>query len=334
MSTALELRNGRQELGREQIDLIKRTIAKGATDDELALFIQQCQRTGLDPFNRQIYAVKRWNRQSGRDEMSWQTSIDGLRLIADRTGQYDGQDEAQWCGSNGVWREIWLEKTPPVAARVAVYRKGISRPFVGVARFEAYVQTTKEGKPNAFWSRMPDHMIAKVAEALAIRKAFPQETSGIYTREELGEQAVDENAPALEASKPQEKPKPISFKKESASAHGEQAGQGEQGPPLSESGPSQGVVEAEVVGAESVLAPSQPAVDGIDCIDKGMAANFHRSFRSTLDPTKRKLADDLLRDWLRKEGIVNVLGEPSTLAIKRESYEDVKQAAIDWARSL
>lgn len=162
-------------------DLIKRTICKNSSDDEFELFIMACKRTGLDPFMKQIYAVKRWSSADKREVMSVQTSIDGFRLIAERTGKYSPGREPTYVYGEG---NKVISSTAYVKKQTA---DGTWHEVAAVAYFEEYVQRNKEGKPSKFWEQMPHVMLAKCAESLALRKAFPADLSGIYTSDEMSQ---------------------------------------------------------------------------------------------------------------------------------------------------
>ncbi len=204
MTTQLALINKKESITEyfthEEIDIIKKTICKDSTDSVLNLFIMQCKRTGLDPFARQIYSVPRKtkkfinNQWIEETQHTTQVSIDGFRLNAQRTGMYAGQKPVQWCGKDGVWSDIWIGNGYPFAARVGVIRKDFAEPLYAIAKWDAYAveevynkdkTAPKTYKVKSMWEKMPDHMLAKVAEALALRQAFPQELSGLYTNDEM-----------------------------------------------------------------------------------------------------------------------------------------------------
>ena len=172
----------------DKVSLIKRTVAKGATDDELALFLHQSRRMGLDPLARQIHFQKYRNKRGGYD-VSFITTIDGYRLIADRTGCYAGNDEPVYEGSQHV-RAFGDTYTVPSKATVTVWKlvAGQRVGFSASAYWDEYYPGDKGG---SMWRKMPHVMLGKVAEAAALRKAFPADLSGAYTREEMDQAVID-----------------------------------------------------------------------------------------------------------------------------------------------
>lgn len=185
-----EVKDVKQELSldclsNDKIELLKETIFKGATDNELKLFLHTCQGAGLDPFLKQIYAVKRWNKDLKKETMTTQVSIDGLRLIADRTGKYAPGKECDFVeDKNGKL----VSATAYVQKRT---QDGTWHTCSTTVRFNEYCATDANGRAVALWATKPYTMLAKVAEAHTLRKCFPAETVGLYTKEELDASAID-----------------------------------------------------------------------------------------------------------------------------------------------
>lgn len=175
----LALQAGQQDWTPVQRAALAQIGVDSAPAADQAVFLHVSQRTGLDPFSRQIYMICRAGK------WTIQTGIDGFRIIAERHPQYAGQDEPQWCGEDGVWKDVWTEKKPPTAARVGVYRHDWKRPVYGTVHFAEFAATGSGGNLTPMWRDKSAHMIGKVAEAHGLRKAFPQDLSGMYTDDEM-----------------------------------------------------------------------------------------------------------------------------------------------------
>jgi RecT family len=152
------------------------------SEEEVGRFLMEAAIYGLEPLAGQIYAS--WDD----GVMRAVTNIDGLRLLAERTEKYDGQDDPEWCDKEGNWTDYWSGADHPLAARVRVHKKDTKAPTTGTANWHDFAPKTEEGS-GSLWSMVggkPAHMLSIRAEALALRKAFPAELSGLYTAEELG----------------------------------------------------------------------------------------------------------------------------------------------------
>ena len=168
------------DFGAEHMRIVREAFAPTASQAEFEVMWAGAKARRLDPVRKQIHFVKRKTKRDGQWVDVWTSivGIDGFRAIAEQTGKYDGQDEPEF---------EYDDENRLCLARVRVWRKDISRPFVGVARWGEYVQTTADGNPTQTWQKMEHTMLAKCAEALACRKAFPEPLAGLYTGDEMAQ---------------------------------------------------------------------------------------------------------------------------------------------------
>jgi phage recombination protein Bet len=188
--TALALREDQTSWDANQLAVLRSTgIDEDVSEPELNAFLHECQRRRLDPFTRQIYLLGRYDNQKRRKVYRSQTSIDGFRLIARRAADEAKEsveyEDTLWCGPDGKWVDIWLAAEAPAGCKVVVLRNG--KRFPATARFSGYVQVNRDGEPMGLWRKMPDNQLAKCSEALALRKAFPEELGSLYTDDEMAQ---------------------------------------------------------------------------------------------------------------------------------------------------
>lgn len=193
--------NEEVRLSAKDIDILVTVgaLPKDCPPDVVSFFARACAESRLSPFKRQIHIIKRWSKNG--DRYTIQTGIDGYRAIANRTGQYAGNDDYRFDDSKSEYEMIQAHRRGPTTATSTVYRVvgGIRCPFSATARWEEYCP---EEKQAFMWNKMPFLMLGKCAEALALRKAFPEELGGIYTDEEMA-QADKTNTLPKNTSTPQ-----------------------------------------------------------------------------------------------------------------------------------
>lgn len=180
--SALSVHAGQSYWTDQQLAALHQLGVQSNSQGDLAVFFHQAQATGLDPFKREIYMITR------QGKATIQTGIDGFYKIADRVTRAThgtwGISETYWCGEDGVWRDVWLSRQAPAAAKVIVERNG--------SRFTTVALTAEYSAAGPMWKKMPARMVAKCAEALAIRKAFPEDLSGLYTSDEMAQADVQQ----------------------------------------------------------------------------------------------------------------------------------------------
>ncbi len=157
----------------DELSLITNTVAKGATKEELEMFLYVAAKRGLNPLTRQIHFVKRG------DQGTIQTGIDGFRLIAQRTNQY---------APSGKATQFEVDKQGRLVSATVYGNKivnGTAFEFSATAYFDEYAPKMPNGALFPMWQKMPRTMLEKCAEAKLLRKGFPEELSGIYADEEM-----------------------------------------------------------------------------------------------------------------------------------------------------
>ncbi|MBN8231325.1 phage recombination protein Bet [Corallococcus macrosporus] len=187
---------------RERVELVKRTICpRGISEDEFALFIEQCKRSGLDPLLKEAFCVARRQNIGNRERPNWVTKYEfqpseaGMLARAERFPDFKGiqasavfaEDEIVVDQGKG---EVVHRFNPAkrkgalVGAWSRVVREG-KLPVVVWLDFSGYVQQTP------LWAKIPTTMIEKCARVAALRKAYPEAFGGLYVREEMPAEEYD-----------------------------------------------------------------------------------------------------------------------------------------------
>ena len=198
-STDLVVRRGGDltTYSRQELDTLRELCTPGCTDPELALFLVTCEARKLNPFARQVYGIRRrsWDSVAKREvwKLVIQTGIDGYRTIAARRHDHAGTDDPTF-GPMASDPTV-VGGAHPEWACCTVYKIVLGLRCAYSARVDwiERVQTigkAGEERPTDAWRRMPKTMLGKCAEALALRRAFPEQLGDL-------EFSVEERPPGM-----------------------------------------------------------------------------------------------------------------------------------------
>lgn len=228
------VRPEQQRFDDNQLAILRQLGIEDASQGDLDLFFHYCRTTGLDPFRKQIYMIgrrtkiKEWNPETRQQDEKWvmkytiQTGIDGYRRngreAAKKLNDTLTFEGPFWCGEDGEWKEVWPAKTPPTAAKYTVFRNG--DPFTAVVHYDEFVQTNAvwEGsgqskrivgqEPNSMWAKMPRNQTAKCAEAMAYRRAYPDDFAGLILEDAAQPTVIDQDGNIEQQGTPEPKRRP------------------------------------------------------------------------------------------------------------------------------
>jgi len=170
----------------EEKEILRRTVCKNVSDDEFKVFLHVAETYGLDPFNKELFFLK-----DNKDRKNIFTSRDGYLSIANRNEAFDGlvsdvvrtNDEFKRT-TTGIEHKYGSERGSILGAYALVYRKDREYPVYVFAPFEEY------NGYNSVWNRYPSAMILKVAESMALKRAFS--VSGLVSQEEMDVQRLED----------------------------------------------------------------------------------------------------------------------------------------------
>lgn len=217
---AVAVKDDQIEFSAPQISTLRRYFGegvRGATNADYALLFQQMRRTGLDPFSRQIYLIMResWSKEARAKvpTPTIQIGIDGFRLIAKRAAKAEGvrikHHNPVWIDEDGIEYKAWLKKgKAPSACRYMIEMVPTGDTVEMTVHMDEYMplmdeyagsgpdrKKTGNRVPMGLWATMPASQLAKCAEAVTLRKGFPQDLSGLYAEEEMDQQGIIDLAP-------------------------------------------------------------------------------------------------------------------------------------------